>query len=648
MKFLLILIGFIPCYFFSGFVYQVPTYQPVFSYPPDFEQEYLNDLSELVQQAQQPDSLRWEILWDLSYYTHTRNLTRALTFADMGLEEAKSEKNSLWEGRFQLIKGAILLRMDEPDQAELYLRSAQNKVNNSDLWLLYTNLGYVYERRGDISMAFEWAKKTLDLGLATADLKAQAMAYSDISYLFWKQGKFETGLNYGLKSLELFRNRGVDDLDFDFTHYVVGNNYLALSQLDQAESHFLQSIAMGERFGFYNNLSDAYISLVSLYILKKDFTAAKKAGSKALNYATLLDNKFMQMRSLLGLGEVAIARGNFKEAENHLLSSIEVAGEDFGDHYFLSQAYENLSEVYEKTGAADKALTAFKTYHRLNQTIFNQETEQKTAALMSALDLAQKENTIKQQAFNLAQQKKRSTYWFVGSILLLVFFLLLFRGYRIIKKKNNLLEIQNKEKTFLVRETHHRIKNNLQVVSSLLSLQSERITDPEMQQIMIESQNRVQSMGLVHQKLYQGKNLACIEMRDYFSKLGEDIIFSFGALEKVTLKCDMEPIELDIITAIPIGLIINELITNSLKYAFPNLSSGQITIYLERTDPTLTLHYMDNGIGFEEKNPDTPTGFGAQLIQLLTAQLDGQIRKLNHEGTYYLLNFQNVNQPVFS
>lgn len=649
MKFLHILQVFIWLYFLPGIMFgqNSTTYKPVFSYPPDFRLEYLDELQHLLLQELQPDSLRWQVLWDLGYYTHTRNLNRALAFSDQGLEETRMARNKVWEGRFQLVKGAILLRMNEPDQAEIYLRSAQNKVGQSDLWLLYTNLGYVYERRGDLSKAFDWAKKTLDWGNATADLKAQAMAYSDISYLLWKQEKYETGLMYGLKSLELFRKRGIDDLDFDFTHYVVGNNYLALSQLEKAKSHFLQSIAMGERFGFYNNLSDAYISLVSLYIKKNDLMAAKKAGNSALYYAELLDNDFMQMRALLGLGEITFASGDFKEAESHLVNSIKLAGKDYGDPFFLSKAYKNLSDTYEKLGKIHKALSAYKNYHTLNQTIFNKETEQKTATLKAALDLAQKENTIKQQSLDLAQQKKNTTYWYVGSILLFVFSLLLFRGYRIIKRKNHLLEIQNKEKNFLVQETHHRIKNNLQVVCSLLSLQSERIKDPLMQQIMLESQNRVQSMGLVHQKLYQGKNLACIEMKDYFSKLGEDIVHSFGAGNKVKLTCGMNPMELDIVTAIPIGLIVNELITNSLKYAFPKKSSGHITLYMEEINHTLKLHYMDDGVGFKERSPDCPPGFGAQLIQLLTTQLNGEIRKIRHEGTYFLLTFQTAKQTVY-
>ncbi|SHN13217.1 Two-component sensor histidine kinase, contains HisKA and HATPase domains [Cyclobacterium lianum] len=653
MRFLICIAGFIGFYFFTGnslYTYGQSqfAYRPAFTYPPDFGPEYLEELKTILSDKQLPDSLNWKMLWDLSYYTHTRDLHSALKFADRGLKSADRAKDLRWQGKFQLIKGAILVRMNEPDLAEELLSTVQNKVDSSDLWLLYTNMGYVYERKGDLLQALDWAKKTLDLGIQTTDIKAQAMAYSDISYLFWKQGKYETGLAYGLHSLELFRKRGIDDLDYDFTHYVVGNNYLALSQFDQAESQFQKSIEMGERFGFYNNLSDAYIALVTLNIEREDFHAAKSAGEKALQYAVLLKNDFMQMRSLLGLGEACMALENFREAENYLQRSIDVAGKDFADYFFLSKVYKNLSEVYEESGAMEKALAFFKTYHLLNQKVFNTETEQKTAELKAALELSQKENIIKQQAMDLAQQKKTATYWLVGSVLLFVFLLLLFRGYRVIKKKNLLLEIQNKEKSFLVRETHHRIKNNLQVVSSLLSLQSAHVKDPLIREIMRESQNRVQSMGLIHQKLYQGKNLAYIEMKDYFTRLGDDILCSFGAEKKVDLVCEMESLELEIVTAIPIGLIVNELITNSLKYAFKKTQAGKIEVYLLRKNQRLELHYRDNGTGFAEKTQDLPPGFGTQLIQLLNSQLNGKMENPIHEGAYFLFSFPATKQTVYA
>jgi len=235
------------------------------------------------------------------------------------------------------------------------LSEAIDKVLPTDLWLLYTNLGYVYERRGMLGKASDFARQTLQIGEKLGQDRAQAMAYSDLSCLFWKQGKFEQALEFGLKSIALYEKRGIQDLDYDFTLYLVGNNYLALEQHQQALDYYERSIMMGEQYGFYNNLSDVYISLADLYASRKTFAEAEKAGLEALKYARLLENNFMIMRSLLSLGKIYNQEAKYDEAEESLQMSISVATEDFGDKFFLHQVYEALATAYAGQAQYDKA-----------------------------------------------------------------------------------------------------------------------------------------------------------------------------------------------------------------------------------------------------------------------------------------------------
>jgi two-component system, sensor histidine kinase PdtaS len=182
------------------------------------------------------------------------------------------------------------------------------------------------------------------------------------------------------------------------------------------------------------------------------------------------------------------------------------------------------------------------------------------------------------------------------------------------------------------------------VVSSLLALQSAQIDDPNVKDAMQEGQNRVQSIGIVHQRLYQRDNLAAIEMKDYFLNLSENVLDTFGAEDRVRIELAMQEMELDVDTAVPLGLIVNELLCNALKYAFPNGQKGEVKIKLEKKPAgNLHLEVWDNGVG---KNGATKgTGFGTQLIALLTRQLNGAMQEIHLEGTRHYFDF-NLNRAA--
>ena len=203
-----------------------------------------------------------------------------------------------------------------------------------------------------------------------------------------------------------------------------------------------------------------------------------------------------------------------------------------------------------------------------------------------------------------------------------------------------MLEKQNKENEFLLKEIHHRVKNNLETVSSLISLQSAEINDEKIVSAMKNSQHRIQSMSMVHQKLYQEKSLSSIEMKSYFLDLSNYVVNVFDAQDRIEVHLDMDEIELDVDTAIPIGLIVNELLTNSMKYAFPNGATGGLSIKLEKTDSQLFLSVSDNGIGNNTVNEHIGTGFGTKLIKLLTRQLDGKMNLVVENGTMVSFEFQ--------
>ncbi|MBK8519408.1 MAG: sensor histidine kinase [Ferruginibacter sp.] len=206
-------------------------------------------------------------------------------------------------------------------------------------------------------------------------------------------------------------------------------------------------------------------------------------------------------------------------------------------------------------------------------------------------------------------------------------------AYRETTKKN--IHIES-----LIRELHHRVKNNLQVVSGLLSLQSNRLEDEKARQAMDEGRNRVDAMALIHQKLYMDDELAAVDINDYLENLSSSLATSFGyKASSVITMVQMVRTKMDIDKAIPIGLIVNELITNSYKHAFTEAKDPQIHIKLVETAAGLVLNISDNGAGLD--NGETKSAsFGMKLVHTLITQLDATMQVNVNNGTQYIITLK--------
>lgn len=216
------------------------------------------------------------------------------------------------------------------------------------------------------------------------------------------------------------------------------------------------------------------------------------------------------------------------------------------------------------------------------------------------------------------------------------------------KRRNVEAEIKKslKEKETLLKEIHHRVKNNLTVISSLLNLQSHYIKDKDDLIMFKESQSQAKSMALIHQKIYTSTDLKRINFGDYITTLSNDIFQSYVHDSNIVkLNLDVEDIMLDTDITIPLGLILNELLTNSLKYAFPPniIDNGNIYVSLLRNDNGYTLRVTDDGIGFpEDIDLENTDSLGLQLITTLTNQIEGKIYLDQSKGTSFKIDFNEI------
>jgi two-component sensor histidine kinase len=201
---------------------------------------------------------------------------------------------------------------------------------------------------------------------------------------------------------------------------------------------------------------------------------------------------------------------------------------------------------------------------------------------------------------------------------------LLLEKEHLLSHKDTLLE----EKEWLLREVHHRVKNNLQIVMSLLSSQAAYLEDDKVLSAIKESQQRVYAISLIHENLYQSENVSLISMDAYVKEVGEYLLDSFQVQGRIEFHREVAAIDLDIAIAVSLGLIINEAVTNSLKYAFPNRQKGSVSVSLQPVNNgNYLLKVGDNGIGLgSDFDPKCTPSLGMNLMKGLTKQLDGSMK----------------------
>ena len=211
------------------------------------------------------------------------------------------------------------------------------------------------------------------------------------------------------------------------------------------------------------------------------------------------------------------------------------------------------------------------------------------------------------------------------------------RGFMIdITERKRLEELKKKE--LLLKEVHHRVKNNLQVISSLLNLQSRNFSDENVKAAFTDSQNRVKSMSLAHEKLYQSSDLSTIEMSDYIKNLAGYLYQVYKINKDINLIIEADSEYFNVDTAVPLGLILNELITNSLKHAFVNGKGGQILIKFINNNGKYVLEVSDDGTGFNQ-DIESHRSLGLKIVHMLADQLNATVSIDASKGTRTVINF---------
>jgi two-component sensor histidine kinase len=541
----------------------------------------------------------------------------------------------------------VLFTMDSIYQhGELALTLFERTNDQANLAATSAELGYEYVDNNDIDRAEKLIFDAIAIYENLGDKKGIGDSYLKLSNIFRNQKASELAIKYGLLGLKI--SEEIKD------HYTIAMSWLRLIRAYQDHGEMKKAIEAG----------DSCIATLNKFVPEEKFMLARayayrgEVWSDLGNYQQSLEdnrNSYAIIEAKIGaqrpaaktyregIGQAYYLQGKYNDALPHLIASID-GYVDLGQdrHPAMQKLYEVTADCYYHLDDYKNAYLNYQLAHAVFDTLMQKRIANLESEALFKYESGKKDQAIAEQE-TIIQQNSRIQWLGAGFIgLLLLFLSTLYYYFNRNKKTSRALFAKNQENELLLKEIHHRVKNNLQTISSLLSLQSESISDKSAFDAVQESKNRVTSMALIHQKLYQGENLAAIEMRDYFETIGKAIKDSFGEKAKnVSLEVEMSKIELDVDTAIPIGLITNELITNSLKHAFQNKDDGKILITLsQEKNGLLKLHIADNGkTSDNESNIKKEKGFGSLLIQLLTTQLGGTLEKSNESGTSTMIQF---------
>ena len=524
------------------------------------------------------------------------------------------------------------------------------------------NLALIYNAFQNFGQSIHYYKKSLAIQEGLGDKIGALGIMQKLSDLYYENKKFDSALYYAELATAISQNVGSQsDLilsqfskiaalirlnkwqqaEKEFTFFdrnpigppntstaikyqiMMGNYHLAKHDKIKSQVHYDSAIKVATIVAFPELHSLVYKNMAESYYELKDFKTA-------YDYS----QKYFAFISQLYSGENAINLGNLEGVQSRKHSKDEIAylsNENKLKELKLLRELEMRQNLERENLLKDsllykeKMLSDALTNANTLQTLQLNDEKKLRAAL-------KRENNLQTASIN-ANNQMRLVLLF-GLAIAVILAGIIFYQYKKQRNKNIIIQKQAEDLQTLMKEIHHRVKNNLQIISSLLDLQSLTIKDGQASEAVKEGKNRVQSMALIHQNLYNEGNIKGIIVHDYIHNLAQSLFDSYNIeKDKVKLTTDIDHMNLDIDTVIPIGLIVNELISNSLKYAFKNKSNGELSVVLKQEGNELLLRVQDNGNGFKSGwNSNGEQSFGFKLIKAFAQKLKGKLDVYNDNG----------------
>lgn len=518
------------------------------------------------------------------------------------------------------------------------------------------SLAIAFSSLGDMGKALKTLNQAYELSIKLKKIRSQASLLNNMADVYMRRGEWKIALEKMKKCYAVYQTLPKENYSRSKIIYFanIAECYYNLKELDSANTYFNRALAL---------VQPGHIELGMLFYGLGDVALAKNKRKEAYAFYQKSRNFSFREDNFADLYEVYYRMSNLFHKTDQRDSVLHYArlaltSAQKGPYYIgILNSSQRLTALYEGKNDTE-ALRYYKIAVAAKDSLFSQD---KVRQLLS-ISFEEKEKLKEIDAAKVAYQNKTNLFILAGMLAALgLVAAVLYRNNRQQQKNNVLLKNQKEilderteqlrasleEKEGLLKEIHHRVKNNLEVISSLLTLQTNSITDTKAKAALAEGQSRVQSIALIHHKLYQNDNLASVELRGFINDLFKQVrdLFHHGN-EKVEFTFVGNETRIDTNTAIPIGLILNELFTNAFKYAVRPNKDANISIHLQETEgganekKTYTISYHDNGPGL----PDIVTleksaSLGMKVIKLLTKQIGGSLHIYNDQGAVFEISF---------
>ena len=469
------------------------------------------------------------------------------------------------------------------------------------------------------------------------DINELAHCYSQMGIAYYLQYQYDNALKYYDKSIELYK-KTTNKKDLAGVYINQGISYTYVKKMDLAEINYNEALKIYQEINYEPGFAPAYNSLAKIYYAKKEYNKAISYYKLAEQYSLKSNNKYHLITNYNSLAMCYKELKEYETAKAYSEKSIVISRE-VGSVERELFCHETMADILFSMGDYKNAYVSFQNYASLKDTLFNQDKNDAIAEMQAKFDVEKNQQKVKEIELQKkiddetnAKQQLLLIIVIVAILISLVFTILLFKNKQkvnsLLEQKNAAIQANLEQKEVMMSEIHHRVKNNLQMVSSILDLQARDLTDEKSMRVIEDSLSRINAISLIHQRLYQSDNIRGIKINTYLQELAFDILKNFSSSVTTTpiqLNCHIDELNMDLESAIPIGLITAELITNACKYAFTSIEKPEINITLNKQNDTLFLIVTDNGVGKQASEKESGTSFGTKLIKSLSRKLRAEI-----------------------